>query len=154
MGYLSKFLKLPLSKQRFLIEAVLLLTAMRISLRLLPYRVLRRFLFQSDRTDAGKHSEGKNQKNEIVWAINTGGKYILREKSCLPLALAGQTLLRLHGFPARLCLGFQKNEDESIQAHAWVESNGKVVIGGLEDEIEQYVPLVDYPTQDYEWHDL
>lgn len=154
MGYLSKFLRLSFSKQRFLVEAVLLLTAMRIGLRLLPYRVLRRFLSQSDRTRAVKHFEEDCLKKDVIWAINKGGKFILRENSCLPLALAGQTLLRLHGFPARLCLGFQKNEDESIRAHAWVESNGQVVIGGPENEIEQYVPLVEYQDKDHEWRDL
>ncbi len=148
MGSLIKFLQLPFSKQHLFGEAVLILTATRIILKLLPYKVLRRVLFQPDRFDVFRHQKGT--QDDFIWAINKAGKYTLRENSCLALASAGNALLRLHGFPARMRLGFQKSENGEIEAHAWVEINGEVVIGGTDRDIEHYIPLLESKEQEHE----
>ena len=55
----------------------------------------------------------------------------------LTQALAVQFLLTLYSYPAVVHVGVTK-EEGLIQAHAWLESDGKVVIG--ESEVA-YVPL-------------
>jgi hypothetical protein len=39
-------------------------------------------------------------------------------------------LLARRGYPALLHIGVAKGKEGQFQAHAWVESEGKVVIGG------------------------
>jgi hypothetical protein len=60
-------------------------------------------------------------------------------KTCLAQALAAQVLLTRRGYPALLRIGVAKGERQQLQAHAWVESEGKIVIGG--SELERYTPL-------------
>ena len=43
--------------------------------------------------------------------------------------------------PACLRIGVVKGAGGQFQAHAWVESDGVVVIGGSEPEPERYTPL-------------
>lgn len=80
-------------------------------------------------------------QDDISWAIKRAGENLFGESACLPVALAGQLQLNLHGFPACTRLGVQKTKSGEIKAHAWVECDGKVVVGGPEQEIEQYTIL-------------
>ena len=47
---------------------------------------------------------------------------------CLPCALAPQLMLRRRGTASALCLGVRRDE-ATLSAHAWVEIDGKVVVG-------------------------
>lgn len=60
--------------------------------------------------------------------------------TCLTQALAGQALLTHCGYPAIVHVGVTRAEGagNAFQAHAWLESDGKVVIG--ESEVP-YIPL-------------
>ena len=59
--------------------------------------------------------------------------------TCLTQALAGQVLLTHYGYRAVVRVGVTKVDGKgTFQAHAWLESGGKVVIG--ESEVA-YVPL-------------
>ena len=52
---------------------------------------------------------------------------------CLTQALAGQVLLERYGYPALVHVGVTKKaKNGTFQAHAWLESDGKVVIGESE----------------------
>ena len=113
----------------------------RISLRLLPFKTLHRFIQMLERKAKGIEHGNDTYQADILWAINRTGENLFGDNACLPLALAGQIQLNLHGFPAHTRLGVQKTLNGEIKAHAWVECNGKVVIGGPEQEIEQYTIL-------------
>jgi len=39
-------------------------------------------------------------------------------------------ILQRRGLASEIVIGVQKQDDGSIKAHAWVERNGKVLIGG------------------------
>jgi hypothetical protein len=60
--------------------------------------------------------------------------------TCLSQALAAQTLFLRQGYPAELHIGVAKNETGQLEAHAWVESEGQVVIGDLQN-LSRYTPL-------------
>jgi hypothetical protein len=49
-------------------------------------------------------------------------------------------LLVRQGYPALLHIGAAKGEGGQLRAHAWVESEGRVVIGG--HDLGRYAPLV------------
>jgi hypothetical protein len=49
--------------------------------------------------------------------------------------------MRWHGYAANLHLGVAKGKQGQLEGHAWVESEGKVVIGELPDRC-RYTPMV------------
>jgi hypothetical protein len=73
-----------------------------------------------------------------VWAVETAARHGFPSATCLTQALAVQVLLARRGYPAILHVGVARH-DKELKAHAWVESEGEVVIGGF--ELERYTPL-------------
>ena len=49
---------------------------------------------------------------------------------CLSQALTLRTVLSRRGYPARICYGVREVEGAPFMAHAWVEHDGAVLIGG------------------------
>lgn len=78
---------------------------------------------------------------KAAWAVMTSSRYV-PAATCLTQAFATQVLLSRRGLPARLRIGVVKGKDGRLQAHAWVESNGVVVIGGSGPDVERYKPLL------------
>ena len=112
---------------------MILVLAVRAALWLWPYDRVRRYF---DREGGG--SEDRPSSATIVRFISAVNRSIPRG-SCLTAAVAAEALLRWHGYDALLRIGVSKNDSNSLQAHAWVESGGEVVIGG--DEVEGLTPL-------------
>lgn len=66
-----------------------------------------------------------------AWAAHAVGQRLLPERPCLTQALVLQYLLLRRGDDeAELHIGVTKDEDTGLQAHAWVEHSGRVLIGG------------------------
>lgn len=65
--------------------------------------------------------------------------------TCLPQALAGEALLVRNGHAAELILGVAKTPQGRLEAHAWVESRGRLVVGELRQGMAQYTPLPPLP---------
>jgi hypothetical protein len=69
-------------------------------------------------------------RHRAAWAAHAVGRRFLPERPCLTQALVLQYLLLRHGDEAtELHIGVTK-EKEGLQAHAWIERNGTVLIGG------------------------
>lgn len=112
-----------------LLLAVLLIVVVRVGLWLLPSRTIVRVL---RRLDAPKPNERSGQAvplKVIVWAVNAAARRVPKA-TCLTQALSARVLLRWFGYEARLCLGVAHNNDRSLRAHAWLEREGRVVLGG------------------------
>jgi Transglutaminase-like superfamily len=75
---------------------------------------------------------------QLARDVRVVSSYVPRA-TCLTHALAGQVLLTHYGYPTNVHVGVTKAEGQgTFQAHAWLESDGKVVIGQSE---QPYVPL-------------
>ncbi len=133
-----KFFFLRPQEQRLLLRAVLLLWVCRLGLWLLPFKTLRslvaKFTFPSKRNPA--------KIDTIIWAVAVASRYV-PAATCLTQALAGQVLLNQHDAPALLRIGVAKNERGTFQAHAWVESEGRIVIGNS-PELFRYTRLTEF----------
>jgi hypothetical protein len=140
VGKLSKFLQLSSSDRRLFLSALFLLAAIRIGLALLPFKSLTKVLGNLSRVVRGSvpppHS---SLPDRIAWAVGKAGNYIPKAR-CLCRALAGQVLLSWHGIPSDLRIGVAKKNGSELEVHAWVETEGRVLIGDLED-LSQYVQL-------------
>jgi len=135
MSNVGRFLSLPPAEQRRLVRAFLIVAGVRIALSLVPFprfqALLARFRAQASvKSGAGPTTE------QLARDVRVVSNYVPRA-TCLTQALAGQVLLQHCGHRAVVHVGVAK-EGGLIQAHAWLESGGKVVIG--ESEVA-YVPL-------------
>jgi hypothetical protein len=89
---------------------------------------MRRFLDKiSFRAEAS--TPGINSPDRIVWAVIVASQYIPRA-TCLAQALAAQILLARECYQSNLRIGVAKGDKDQLEAHAWLESDGKVLIGG------------------------
>jgi Transglutaminase-like superfamily len=105
----------------------------RVALDVLPFRWVHRFAARSGR------SAGPVRVDDYAWAVQAAARRIPRA-SCLTQALALQSLLARAGESSRLRLGVAK-DDGKFEAHAWLESGGRVVIGGRDVDRFAQLPL-------------
>jgi hypothetical protein len=62
--------------------------------------------------------------------------------TCLTQAIAALILLNLKNYPATLRIGVARNNEGRFEAHAWVESDGNVVIGGSKTSLYEKYSLL------------
>lgn len=77
--------------------------------------------------------------DRVAWAVTMASRCV-PQATCLTQAIAAQLLLAWRGYPTHLRIGVAKGEGERFRAHAWVESHGRVIIGGSESLL-RYTPL-------------
>lgn len=138
MKRLRKFLHLANSDRQLLLSAALIIGTVRLGLWLLPFQIWRQLVAEMRQTT---HKRQKTQSvDKVVWAVAVASRYMPGGVKCLARALATQVLLGQRGYQAQLHIGVAKGEG-GLEAHAWVESQGRVVIGGLKD-LGRYTPLL------------
>jgi hypothetical protein len=137
MRELIKFLRLDGTERLLLLKTFARVWIASVILRLLPFAVIQR-LFASRTTRNGPR-QGRHPIGRILWAIDVANRYV-PGTSCLSLAVAGRTMLNREGYPAQIHIGVAKDHGCSLAAHAWVESGGKILIGG-NDSTSLFAPL-------------
>lgn len=146
MKRVRRFLRRPARERRDLLRAVGWLLVMRLGLWLLPFRRLREivstYLARPRRPRPG--SANAAEAARIAWAVQAVGPYV-PATTCLTQALAAQVLLARAGHPVRVHIGVIREAGGQFAAHAWVESAGRVLIGGT--EIESFTPLVAWSSE-------
>ena len=125
-----------------LVAAVLLVVAACLSLRLFPYRVVRRLAARLARPTAGLRAPAAR----IAWAVAAAGRRVPGGRNCLAQALAAHVLLGRHGHPSRLRLGVARGSEGEVTAHAWVEIGDAVLVGAAGHE--RFTPLPAYDGAD------
>ena len=130
LGKLKGFMKLPHPRKFFLIKSTVLIVLTRSMLRLFSFSRVKKL-------SARMSSPGKDADLEdLVWSVKTASH--LLGSSCLANAISGQILLSKYNHPSRLRIGVFK--DDKFEAHAWLEVEGRVVLGETERE---YTPIYD-----------
>ena len=76
---------------------------------------------------------------KVVWAVSAAARRV-PQATCLTQALATQIMLGRRGHRTTLQLGVMKSETGKMDAHAWLEREGKVLIG-LSDNFDQLTRL-------------
>lgn len=137
---LREFLGLPPSDQALLVETAALLAAIRAGLCVLPFRVLRRVLVRMASAAARRSPADRAVAERVGWAVGVAGRHVPACRLCLAQALAAEVLLARRGCPARFRIGVARPAESKLQAHAWVESGGAVVVGGRESA-SRFTPL-------------
>ena len=139
--YRGKFLLLRPVVQAFLLPGILVVVvSIRLALSFLPFSWLRRAL------DGGKAVRFAGLVwlarvtvlgERIPWMVKTAAR-LVPGATCLTQAMAAELLFGLCGEPAETCFGVSR-KDGQLEAHAWVESGGKVILGAA--EAGKFTPL-------------
>ena len=134
-----KLQRLPSPKRRLLVAATLLMLAMKLALTLLPYRKLSGLIDRLGRAVSPLGHTPAASPERIAWAVARASCFVPKA-TCLTQALAAKVLLERSGHPAQVRVGFGRSEDARLVGHAWVESDGQVVLGGF--DLSRYAPLL------------
>mgnify|MGYP006307769163 CR=1 FL=1 len=78
------------------------------------------------------------ESERVSWAVNTASNVAPVSTPCLVEAIAAQAMFERYDIDSMLRLGVAGGE--SFRAHAWVEQDGEVVVGGHPD-LEAFEPL-------------
>ena len=66
---------------------------------------------------------------EVAAAVLAASRLLPGTSSCLAQALAARILLRRQGLPCEIRIGVNRTSHGGIEAHAWLESEGQVILG-------------------------
>jgi len=69
-------------------------------------------------------------KKKLIWAVEVTARFFPFLDTCLIKAMCLELLFKKQGYPALLCIGVAKNPNKKFEAHAWVESEGAILMGG------------------------
>jgi hypothetical protein len=129
-------------ERRLLLVGGVVVACVRILLWILPFRRLVRLVertaLRSARVAPVRLPEDTNVT--LAWGVTTAARYVPRA-TCLTQALAAQWLFAWFGHPTQLRIGVAKGNGKLLQAHAWLESEGRVLVGGESLEQHEYAVL-------------
>ncbi len=142
MKSLLKFLRLPAADRHLLLKTFILLGLVRLGLWGLPFKKLQQYLNRISRSERTSPASPIrcSPVNKIVWAVNVSSHLMPGHVKCLARALTTQVLMSRRGYTPDLRIGVAKDQNNSLEAHAWIELEGSVVIGLLPD-LQRFVPM-------------
>lgn len=123
MGPLRSYAGLTRAERRVAVRALGLVVAFRLALWTLPAR---RVLAAAPRRrvrPAGVAPE------RTAWLVRAAARRV-PDASCLTRALAVRWLLAQDGLESTLHFGHRRDERGAFAAHAWLEHEGRVLVGG------------------------
>lgn len=125
------------------VEAVTLLLVARVVLWCLPFASARRLLRSYAR---GTPAAAGVPPERTAWAVAAAARRLPAPfRDCLPQALVAEAMLTRRGAPAELRIGIRSGgAGQRVEAHAWVVSGERVVVGWL-DDLPAYVLLAPTP---------
>ena len=141
MHRLRKAFELSSSEWLLILWAALWLGLVEIGLRVLRFNTLIERLDQQrppGRTLVARSHTGER----FAYFVELASRLYPFEPTCLKKALVLYALLTRNGFHGQLWIGAAKSTTEAgapIEYHAWVEHEGKVILGAANRE--RYIPL-------------
>jgi hypothetical protein len=131
---------MPAGDRKLLIRAAVLLWIVRLGLWILPFQRLRDLLSKKNRKPIAEATTELASIRKITRSVKRMSRYV-PAATCLAQALVTITMLEEAGLPASLRIGVARSEAGKIEAHAWVESMGKVIIGGTHVDLKRFTVL-------------
>lgn len=128
-----QFRALDAGRRALVLEAAVLLAVLPVALRLAAFGRVRRGL----EAYADLKHQGGASPALVGWAVRAAAARFSAGRNCLVCALTADAILRRRGHASRLQLGIRRAEALPLDGHAWVECEGVVVVGEL-DELPTY----------------
>jgi hypothetical protein len=146
MQLLRRFLALAPDERRVLVKATFWVAVVKLGLGRIPFATLRRLATGGGRNGA-RLAGDRVVLDQVTWAVTAAGRYVPGPTTCLSLALTVQGMLARLGYPSRLHVGVIRGKQGEVEGHAWVECEGRILIGGTPSEIGQFTPLAVFDIQ-------
>ncbi len=122
------FLALTATDQVLLVRALAWVVLARVALWFVPFTRLRA---AADGLRPSSFRRGADPRR-IAWAVERSARVVPRA-TCLSQALAADAMLRRAGRMPTLRIGVAKDAG-TLEAHAWLELDGEVLVGDHGDE--------------------
>ena len=131
MSRWHKFSNLTLKQRLFIFELFILLFIARLSIFLLPRHILIAILKRENKKTTVFPSECQLLKaREVGRWISAIRKTTPWRNTCLSEALAARWALSGRAVSNVVILGVKKNENNQLEAHAWLECGDEIILGG------------------------
>jgi hypothetical protein len=131
---------LSVCERRLFLRALILVAAIRVSLWVLPFRLTRMWVGRMSKTAGPKRDLDRLNIQRLAWAVEAAGRRI-PGATCLTQGMAMQVLLGRLGQHSELHLGVARKLGGQLEAHAWVETQGLVVMGGAVEGFHRFARL-------------
>jgi hypothetical protein len=138
MRRLRRLLRLPAAERWLVVRVAALLAAVRLALVLLGWPVVRRLAARAARPVPGAAAVPPAR---LQRAVERAGRHV-PGATCLVQAIALQILLGRRGQATDLRLGVAHGEGRRLEAHAWLESDGRVLVGAAGRERYTALPAI------------
>ena len=120
------------ARRRALPEALAAVVVVRLGLGIVPIAAWRR-LSDRLRRRANLTAQRRPLPKDLAWAIRRVSRAI-PHATCLTQAVAAQLVLAHHGYQSELRIGVARTASNGLRAHAWLESDHLIVVGGRVDD--------------------
>jgi len=130
--------RLTVADCRLLVSVRLLETVARVAVVYVPLPTARRTLAKL--RPLAIALSGNAPEHRVIWAVEAGSRWA-GATTCLARALAAELLLPATGAPLVVTIGVTSPARGLLKSHAWVERDGRVLVGGDESRCE-YEPFV------------
>ena len=125
---LRRFAALDGAERRLVLEAALVVVLVRLGLRSLDFRTVRRGL--SGLAAVSPTPRSPASVDAVCWAVRAASRVVPGRDTCLVRAVAAGAVLARHGHAASIRIGVERHGRAGLDAHAWVEHDGRAVLDG------------------------
>ncbi|HEY3913189.1 MAG TPA: lasso peptide biosynthesis B2 protein [Verrucomicrobiae bacterium] len=140
MRLIARYKQLSARERRLFYHALVHVLSIRMRLWLLPFRVTRNWVERQSKPAGAWRDLEHRSIREVTWAVEAASRRI-PGATCLTQGMATQVMLGQLGQHSELRLGVARSLDGQFEAHAWVETQGRIVIGGAIKGFERFAQL-------------
>lgn len=126
------FVRLSRGEQLRILYSAFLIVLVPVALRLASFSTVRTVLVRAaSRCRAVVSSEPSVDR--VVHAVEVTDAHVPMSRTCLVRSLVSETLLRLYSYTPTHRIGVDPQNDDGFVAHSWLEHDGDILIGDLDD---------------------
>ena len=115
-------------------QAFLLLLGVRLGLAFISFQRLRTILKSLSSSSKAEHDDSQITQQtvrQVIWAVEKSSSLMPGGAKCLAKALTTQVLMARRGCDCEFKIGVAKTDEDTLEAHAWIEKDGQVIMGFL-----------------------
>jgi len=145
MRLIARYKQLSAGERRLVLRALVVVAAVRLALWILPFRVTRHWVERLGTPPGPWRDLDFPTIRQTAWATQAAGSRI-RGATCLTQGMAIQILLGRLGQRTCLHLGVARKQEGKLEAHAWVEAQGRIIIGDAADGLCRFARFEKPPS--------
>jgi len=142
---LGRLVDISWSSRFLLLEAAFWLALARLTLLLVPFRLVAPLLGRRMAESPEEDPSDLDVLERIAWAVRVASRYAPWKTKCLAQAMAGKAMLRRRGLPSTLYLGLAKGSEAGLEAHAWLRCGSQILTGN--ELLEQYTVVAQFAEE-------